>query len=221
MNYNRLIKLASFFYSLAAKEAEELPANSKNLKTILSNIDKLETYKAKIEYCEKNLKHLSSGSSRIVYSTHKNTIIKLAKNDKGIAQNKVEANPKMKSKFLNKILDKSKDYNWIEVEYLEKITESEFEELTGVNFKTFGKCLKFLCEKSSGKKPKELKECEDSEVIKEMVRLCKDFKLLYGDIERISSWGCKDDKPILIDSGLTEKVYNEHYSSSKDSSNLS
>jgi hypothetical protein len=218
MRYQKLFKLANLFYSLASKEAEELPSNYKNLKTILSNVDKLETYKAKVEYCEKNLKHLSSGSSRITFITPSNTVIKLAKNDKGIAQNKAEANTKMKSKFLNKILDKSKDYNWIEVEYLDKITESEFEDLTGVNFKTFGKCLKYLCEKSSGKKPKELEECKDSEVIKEMVRLCKDFDLLYGDIERISSWGCKDDKVILIDSGLTGKVYATYYSSGGSSS---
>lgn len=220
MNYNNLLKLANLFYSLASKEAEELPANSKNLKKILSNLDKLETYKAKIEYCEKNLKHLSSGSSRIVYSTSDDTVIKLAKNDKGIAQNKVEANSKMKSKFLNKILDKSKDYNWIEVEFLDKITESEFEKLTDLNFKTFGKCLKFLCEKSS-KKPKELEYCKDFEVLTEMARLCKNFDLLPGDLDRISSWGRKNNQVILIDSGLTGKVYNDHYSSSKDSSSSS
>lgn len=221
MRYQKLFKLANLFYSLASKEAEELPDDSKKLKTILSNLDKLETYKAKIEYCEKNLKHLSSGSSRIVYATPNNTVVKLAKNDKGIAQNKAESNPKMKSKFLNKILDKSKDYNWIEVDFLDKITESEFEDLTGVNFKKFGKCLKYLCEKSSGKKPKELEECKDSEVVKEMVRLCKDFDLLYGDIERISSWGCKDNRAILIDSGLTGKVYTTYYSSSGGSSSSS
>jgi len=213
MDYTKLVKLAQFFYSLAT-EAEELPDDSKNLKTILSNIDKLETFRAKIDYCEKNLKHLSSGSSRIVYSTPNNTVIKLAKNNKGIAQNKVECNPKMKSKFLNKILDCSKDYNWIEVEYLDKITESEFEEMTGLNFKEFGNCLKYLCKKSSGKKPDGFEDCKDSEVVQEMVRLCKDFNLLYGDIERISSWGCKDNKPILIDSGLTRKVYDTYYDSS-------
>lgn len=218
MRHSRLLKLAQLFYSLAAKEAEEMPANSKNLKTILSNIDKLETYKARIDYCEKNLKHLSSGSSRIVFSTPKNTVIKLAKNDKGIAQNKAECNSKMKSKYLNKILDCGKDYKWIEVEFLEKITESEFEEMTGINFKTFGACLKYLCEKSSGKKPKDFEECKDSEVIKEMVRLCKDFDLLYGDIERISSWGHKNNVPILIDSGLTGKVFSTYYDSSSKSS---
>ena len=217
MRTSKILKLANFFYALAAKEAEKLPANSKNLKTILSNIDELETYKARIDYCEKNLKHLSSGSSRLVYRTPKDTVIKLAKNEKGIAQNKVECNPKMKSKYLNKVLSCSKDYNWIEVEYLDKITESEFEEMTGLNFKQFGKCLKYLCEDSSVKKPKDFEECEDHEILKEMSKLCNKHKLLYGDIERISSWGCKDNRPILIDSGLTRKVYDDYYESDTSS----
>ena len=59
MRYQKLFKLANLFYSLASKEAEELPSNYKNLKTILSNVDKLETYKAKVEYCEKNLLQLN------------------------------------------------------------------------------------------------------------------------------------------------------------------
>ena len=118
MNINKLLRFANLYYSLAS--SEELPADSKDLKTVLKNISNLETYTARKNYAEKNLKHLSSGSSRIVYLTPEKTIIKMAKNDKGIAQNKAEANPKMRSKFLNEILGHAENYSWIETHYLDK-----------------------------------------------------------------------------------------------------
>src|SRR6185369_16062136 len=111
MNPNKLLRFANLFYSLAA--GEELPSDSDDLKVVLSNIEGLETYNARKNYAERNLKHLSSGSSRIVYLTPSKTIIKLAKNDKGIAQNKAEANPAMKSKYLNKIINCAKNYSWL------------------------------------------------------------------------------------------------------------
>ena len=51
-----------------------------------------------MEYAEANLQHISSGSSRVIYKSG-DKAIKLAKNDRGVAQNKAEANPKMKSKI--------------------------------------------------------------------------------------------------------------------------
>ena len=103
MNIDEILKLAQEFESFAALEKEELPENSKDLKVVLKNLQKLKTYNARKKYAEKNLKHLSSGSSRLVYLTSNGTILKLAKNDRGIAQNKVESNSKMKSKYINKL----------------------------------------------------------------------------------------------------------------------
>ena len=97
MNADKILRIANFFMALASGQ-EELPENSKDLKTVLKNLEKLDNYSSRKEYAEKNLKHLSSGSSRIVYLTPNETILKLAKNDKGLAQNRAESNPKMKSR---------------------------------------------------------------------------------------------------------------------------
>lgn len=214
MNINRLLARANYFYSLATG-SEALPENSKDLKTILKNIESLENYNSRKEYAEKNLKHLSSGSSRIVYSTPKDTIIKLAKNDKGIAQNEAECNSKMKSKFLNKVIGHAKDYSWMETHFLDKITSKEFEKMTGINFDDFGDAigygLKAVSEHSDREKPENFDEVKKSEVYKEMERIGKQFKLMPGDLSRISSWGTKDGNPVLIDAGLTKDVYEEFY----------
>lgn len=216
MNANKLLRFANMFYSLAA--GEELPPDSDDLKTVLSNIEKLETYNARKNYAERNLKHLSSGSSRIVYLTPGKTIVKLAKNDKGIAQNKAEANPKMKSKYLNEIIGCAKNYSWCETYYLDKITEKEFEEMTGLKFNDFGDSIRYGLRNVSGntdkEKPENFDEVSKSDIYKELKDIGEKFKLLPGDMARISSWGTKDGRPILIDAGLTRDIFDEFYEDS-------
>jgi hypothetical protein len=205
MNINKLVRFANNFYSWA--KSESLPEDSKDLKTILKNLDSLETFAARIKYAEKNLKHLSSGSSRIVYLTDDKTVVKLAKNERGEAQNKVESNPKMKSKYLNKILSKSSNNIWLETNFLDKITAKQFQELTKIDFQDFGDAF-------SEKNKKDLKKVYDSDIYKEMKKIIKNFNLLPGDISRISSWGVKDNQPILIDAGLSRKVFDDFYEDS-------
>jgi hypothetical protein len=216
MHPNKLLRFATLFYSMAA--GEELPADSEDLQTVLGNLESLETYTARKDYAERNLKHLSSGSSRIVYLTPGETIIKLAKNDKGIAQNGAEANPKMKSKYLNKILSCAANNVWLETQFLNKVTEKEFEEMTGLKFNDFGEAIRYGLKDVSGnsdkKKPDNFQEVEKSDIYKEMKSIGEKFKLMPGDLARISSWGEKDGKPVLIDAGLTQGVYEDFYEDS-------
>ena len=214
MNIDKLLRQADYFCKLATS-SEALPEDSKELKTILSNLEGLESYNARKKYAENNLKHLSSGSSRIVYKTSDGTIIKLAKNDKGLAQNKAECNPKMKSKFLNKVIDHAKDYCWMQTHYLDKITAKEFEKMTGLNFDEFGDAIGYGLKTISGnkdrEKPENFDEVSKSEIYRELTRIGKQCKLMPGDLSRISSWGTKDGKPVLIDAGLTKDVYDKFY----------
>lgn len=210
MNSHKLLKFASYFEALAAAEAEELPENSKDLKTILKNIDKLKTFHARKKYAEKNLKHLSSGSSRIVYLTADKTVIKLAKNEKGIAQNKAEINHKIKSKYINKIISSSKDNVWMQTHFLKKITEKQFKKLTDINFNDFGDAIRYEFKKEKSK-PDEFDSISETSFFKEIKKIIKENSLATGDIIRISSWGQKDNYPILLDTGLTSKIYKDYY----------
>jgi len=215
MNANKILRFANIFYSLAAEE--ELPTNSDDLKTVLGNLEKLETYNARKKYAEANLEHLSSGSSRIVYLTKNKTVVKLAKNDKGLQQNEAEreASAKCHSKFLNKVLNYAKDYSWVEVPFLEKITEKEFEEMTGQKFSDFGDAISYGLRDISGssdkKEPKNFKEVQKSEIYKEIKDIGHSCKLLPGDLSRISSFGEKDGHPVLLDAGLTLKIWEQFY----------
>lgn len=214
MNANKLLRFAEIFYSLAS--AEELPEDSKETKVILKNIEKLETFNARKKYAEKNLKRLSSGSSRIVYLTKENTVVKMAKNDKGLAQNKAE-NKVKKSKFINKILKHAANFSWIEVPFAKKVSRKEFKKLSGIDFADFDDCIRYVLRANSGnmdkEKPDNLDDIKKHKMFKELSDIGKANKLMGGDLARISSWGRIDDNLVLIDAGLTKNVFEEYYES--------
>jgi hypothetical protein len=180
------------------------------LDQILKHLSDTETFTERTAYAEDNLKHLSSGSSRIIYLTPTNEVLKLAKNERGIAQNKVESS--IKSPFVNSTTKHDPNGIWKISPYLEKLTETEFEALTDIPFKTFQEILDYEVSKE-GKTPKDFDKYRTNKIIKGLADLYTKHHLLTGDMTRISSWGKKDNQPVLLDAGLTRKVYEKFYTS--------
>src|ERR1700678_1914361 len=118
-------------------------ATATSLPEILKELSSLETFKDRVAYAEKHLKHLSSGSSRVIYITPDQQVLKLAKNERGIAQNIAEGNPKMVSKYINKTTKQDKDGIWKISPFLDKITEKEFQEMVGIPFKHFSEAISY------------------------------------------------------------------------------
>ena len=219
MNLEQILKLAELFYAFAG-EAEELPENSDDLKTVLKNIENLETFGARKKYAEKAdaLERLSSGSSRIVYKTNEGTVLKLASGEKGIDQNRNEANSKVESDYINKVYRKAKNYSWIETRYIEnKINEKEFKEMTDIDFDDFGKCIEYKFKKSSDK-PKKYDDISKSKVFKEISKVVEKNDLAVGDVIRIVQFGEYEGHPIILDIGLTNETFKKYYEDSKSSS---
>ena len=70
------------------------------------NIDifkNLNSFSKRISYCDENIERISSGSSRIVYKINDEKVLKLAKNTKGLEQNKNEIQYRSDS-YINYIL---------------------------------------------------------------------------------------------------------------------
>jgi hypothetical protein len=222
MAHDKLIKLADYFYSLAK---EKLPAKSEDTNTVLKNIESLENFNSRIEYAQDNLERLSSGSSRIVYLANDDTVIKLAKNEKGLSQNKAEAGIKIKSDYLNEVIAHADNNSWIQVNYVDKLTAKEFEEMTGLDFDEFAECIRYGLKHISGNtdkdKPKKLDKIKETKIYKEMKKIGNECNLMGGDLARISSYGKIDNHPILIDAGLTKEVFEKYYESSSSSSSES
>lgn len=214
-----ILKLASTFESLASSSGKEkIPKKTSDMKEFINNLNKLESFSAKKEYCEKCLEQLSSGSSRVVFKYSKDTVLKLAFNDKGIAQNKAEASIKDDSKYINKVTKTSEDFSWIMTPLANKITERQFFDITGINFKEFGEVVKYIMRELSTKerpKPESFEELKDENIVKEITDIGLKHKLMPGDIARISSWKVIDDTPVLVDLGLTQEIYKKFYAKKK------
>lgn len=212
MKISQLLQKIDSFFKMAA-EAEEVPKASKDVGTILTTLSKLETFKARVDYAEKCLKHLSSGSSRVIYvMPGEKEVMKLAKNDRGVAQNKVES--KVKSKYVNKTTKSDPNGVWKLSPFLEKVTEKEFEGMIDCSFEDFGEALDYALKtisEDSAKKPNNFEEVSKLDIFKELVDVAKKHDLMPGDLTRISSWGQVDKHPTLLDAGLTKEIYDEFY----------
>jgi len=202
-----LLKKVSLFYILANK--------NKEIYEILSEIDAMDTFQDRQDYLEKNLDRLSSGSSRIIFKFD-NIVIKLARNKKGIAQNKTESNIDFESKFINKTIDHSKKYYWIMSKYLEDISVSDFKKIFNFEFKDFCDCFEYALQDISNvkkKKPENFNKISKIKFFNDIVNLANKYKLMPGDLIRISSWKKNNDMPILVDLGLSKNVFENFYDS--------
>lgn len=200
----------------------------------------LNSYNKKIKYCNDNLQRIASGSSRIVYKIDDATVLKLAKNQKGLAQNEAETQYRddlYAPDIFAEVYDNDENFYWIEMQLARKAKPTDFKRLTGYDFKTFQNFVtysaqQYLPRRSYGFSiPSEYEQLFNSEEFQNMVwdnpdnvfyqtnEYLTSYQIeKYGDVQRISSWGVvKDkhdgtDKLVLIDYGLTDDIFNQYYS---------
>lgn len=190
----------------------------------LETFKSLLSFKKRAAYVRKHLGRLGGGSARIVFAVDPNTVVKIANNKKGQAQNEIEADV---SRFGYENIAEVKDYDsddylYIEAERARKMTESDWKRLTGWNFEDWANTLhNFMTKIRGGTErmkrpvPPDFKEIEESELFNNIVTMLADFDMPTGDVGKISSWGIvnRDGKevPVLVDYGLTQTVWDEYY----------
>jgi hypothetical protein len=180
----------------------------------------LKSFSARLRYCKEHLQPIASGSGRYVFGIDANTVLKLAKNNKGVAQNEAEydyANDSYIS-IIAEVFECDDDYLWIEMERMNKCTPNKFKAITGFTFYDFTMAInyyydKFLANKTRGfREPDNYDEISDSELFDEIIDLISNFDMAHGDLFRLSSWGITNDGRLkIVDAGLNEDVYNQFY----------
>jgi hypothetical protein len=187
------------------------------------NIDefsKLPSFAARKRYAAERLKKLGEGSSRIVYQIDNDTVLKMAKNKKGLAQNEVETDwgmHQMYSELLPDLIDADDDNLWMVKQRANRIKKSEFERMTGFKFNEFGTALRLRVDEIMGRSrhatPEEYQDIIDDEFVGDVISLIVDFDLEPGDMAQIGNWGKLSDEgdPVLTDVGLNRSVWKEHY----------
>ena len=183
----------------------------------MAHFKSLTSFNQRIQYCEKYLQRLSSGSSRIVYKIDDQKVLKLAKNTKGLAQNEHEAdlsdNYSIKP-HVAEIFDYHPDYLWIEMELAQRITAAKFKQITGVSLKDFAEAVMFS-QKNSFDKPRVPQEVLENEFVKDIIDLVHNYDFNINDLVRPSSYGIVSrngqEHVVIIDYGLSMNVFNKHY----------
>jgi hypothetical protein len=88
-----------------------------------------------IQYATRLLPKLGSGSSRTVFALSGGTVLKIAKNNAGIGQNKEELDTYTRLKdnsLVTKIFDYAQDYKWLVSEIVKPIDGADFEKYVGM-----------------------------------------------------------------------------------------
>lgn len=158
-----------------------------------------------IYYCDKYLRRIGSGFSRIVYHLSENKVIKISTEQYNKEQNINENYIFSKASFcLTKIYDTDTELVWIVAEYAEAVVKQDFENILGCSFEDI---LKWYHEGCNGK------DISNNLWFQEFKKLCD---LGINDIDNIDAWGkVKEngiDKLVIKDYGFLNKNDKNLYS---------
>jgi hypothetical protein len=187
-------------------------------------------FKEKIEYCEKMLGDaIGSGSSRLVFQIDDETVLKLAKNGKGLAQNEVECR-------LGKIAETCDyfpkvhngtdfdGYKWIISDFVLPADYVDFENVAQLPFRDL--CAFVYLVNSAKVSPLCKSHLKDMYIkYRDIPNAIKIFKMIedldenydfgIGDLLNPVNWGIRlkngQTEMVVLDGGLTNEVYNKHY----------
>lgn len=135
-------------------------------------------------------KYLGKGSGRIVYDLGNGYAVKVARNAKGIGQNKAEYKIAVNdnSGLFAHIQIVSEDFKYLIMDKADKISSMAFV------WKYFG----VGCNKQFYK-------------LKELKEACSKYGVLPWDLGRSVNWGQINGKPVVIDYGFTWEVRRRYY----------
>lgn len=191
---------------------------------------KLRSFAERIRYCSEHLPKIAAGSGRVVFLIDDKTVLKLAKNPKGVAQNLQEAQIGGDNYFKSivaEVFDYDQDDKWIISEHAKKLTPTRFKELTGVDVKTAGYYLKHRDWENKPKRTGEsspfkgmisntnIDDLHNNQFLADIVEMMFNYNIIAGDFDRLSSYGEVNREGqamvVLVDYGLSDEVYNTHY----------
>ena len=199
----------------------------------LDYLSSCNTYDEMINYCVEMLgEPIGVGSSRVVFQIDDETVLKLARNDKGNAQNKEEINIGLNSGliYVPKVFNGSdeKNGNWIISEFVLPAKKGDFRKVFGIKFDDIADFCYHLQESGdncflSDYHKKRVQEIYDdyswcvngTKLLKEISILYEKHNSLVNDLVNMGNWGlCRRNGKtymVMLDSGCSLEVYNRYY----------
>lgn len=187
------------------------------------------TFKARLDYALQQAPRLGGGSSRVAFNIPdqgRSTVLKIAKNRKGVAQNKAELEV-LDDGYLGRLpiviplIDydkKNRDIYWIQTEKADKIREPQLCKLLKCKTLTqFCGYVKYILGMLNGHMWKNvpnvlLKSYSEQDVeqfreyASEMADLISSSSLEINDFQHAANWGVYRGRPVVIDLGFNQEV---------------
>ena len=197
------------------------------------------TFKSRLAYALERAKKLGTGSSRVATTIEyqgRPTVLKIAKNAKGLAQNSVEADIlsdgyASQMGILIPIIDydtQNREPSWVHTELAQKANEKQLCNLMkcqslddliraaqaqlneyGTRSRTI---LNDIIEKNSYFGYSDQDADTFLEYVNRLSELKSSFDVELADFHRPANWGLYQGKPVIIDVGFNSNVLNQYYS---------
>ena len=186
-------------------------------------------FRDRIRYCSQRLKILGTGSSRRAYQVDNEKVLKIAINRRGVAQNEQEVDASgYRSDVLPHVFDfDDEKYLWIETELARKATPDDFKRETGFDMKTVFNAIRqyeqefrptWVNHQVVKKEflPKEVyQKLWENDWFYSLSVYIGDYQPPIGDLTVLWNYGVVkrngQEHLIVIDAGLSEEIWKEHY----------
>lgn len=153
-----------------------------------------EIYASDKHIISRSYEFLGEGASRAVYGIDENFVVKIAKNKTGFYQCDTE------NHIYSSIQEQNRKYFCPVIWYKKgMIFMRRAIPLTAILNRKRGCIFDYTNIK------------RDSAFFKNIKKIAKHYDLLYPDVKSITSWGTLDDRPVLIDYGCTNELYDYYF----------
>jgi hypothetical protein len=190
------------------------------------------SFASRLRYAQERAKKMGTGSSRVAFEIEhegRPTILKIAKNKKGLAQNDFESQMfndyyATSSGITIPMIDHDEENDpptWIHTEKADKIHANSFKKVFGLDPHTFERYLLWstgqIHSDHLGGDEKQLfdkivNDEDNYELLHDLTDLVGNYGLPVGDFSRAANWGMYKGHPVIIDLGLSSDVLSQHYS---------
>lgn len=195
----------------------------------LKELSSLTSFRQRLMYCTKHLgMTIGNGSSRVVFQVNDQLCLKLAKNQKGVAQNQLEGEAyKERYDCMPKVYEKDDNDLWIVCEYVLPAKANDFQHCLGISWADFQAYIGSCFDEYNPRKYRgyrgypvmdderfyELKE--ENEQLYDFADYMFDYQPPIGDMLRLANYGMvrryNQDMIVLLDHGLSEEIFDQYY----------
>lgn len=198
------------YVSLVVEKIRSTQKRSDHLgaKFDLNTFKKINNIEQAEAYANNFLQRLGKGSSRVAFLLSNRYVLKIAINDKGIAQNEgemdVATNPKTKN-VIARVRAYDPDYKWLISDVVKELkTSEEFRQLTDIPWDDFEAIMVKLYNKERVNKIPEF--------VQSVFATKQSSDISIGDMLRVDHWGkTPDGRCVILDYGLSNDVWAKHY----------